>query len=140
MHSVGESMKYIKKLTTSTVLAGFAFATLPALAAEDINPKELLNLSLEQLSNIEVTSVSKKSEKASEAAAAIFVITQDDIRHSGMTSIPELLRMVPGLSVAQLNAHDWAITSRGTSSQFANKLLVLIDGRTVYTPLFSGVY
>jgi len=100
----------------------------------------LLNLSLQQLSDVEVTSVSKKAEKASQAAAAIYVITQEDIRRSGLQSVPELLRMVPGLQVAQSGAHNWAITSRGFDSQFSNKLLVLIDGRTVYTPVFSGVY
>lgn len=111
-----------------------------AQAAEEINPDDLLNLSLEQLGNIEVTSVSKRSEKASEAAAAIFVVTSDDIRRSGATTIPEVLRFVPGLSVAQAGSHSWAISSRGLTGQFANKLLVLIDGRSVYTPLFSGVY
>lgn len=117
------------------------FTAAPVWAADsDINPQDLLNLSMEQLGNIEVTSVSKHSEKASEAAAAIFVVTNDDIRRSGATSIPEALRMVPGLSVAQAGAHSWAISSRGVTGQFANKLLVLIDGRTVYTPLFSGVY
>jgi iron complex outermembrane receptor protein len=100
----------------------------------------LLNLSLQQLSDEEVTSVSKKAEKASQAAAAIYVITQEDIRRSGMQSVPELLRMVPGLQVAQTGSQNWAITSRGFDSQFSNKLLVLIDGRTVYTPVFSGVY
>ena len=133
-----------KTLTTTALSSAFiiastmnAYASLPG---DDINPNDLLNLSLEQLSNIEVTSVSRRSEKASEAAAALYVITQDDIRHSGMTNIPELLRMVPGLDVAQSGAHQWAISSRGSNGQFSNKLLVLIDGRTVYTPLFSGVY
>jgi len=109
-------------------------------ATPEMNPGDLLSMSLEQLSNIEVTSVSKKAEKASEAAAAIYVISQDDIRRSGATSIPEVLRVVPGLSVAQSGSHGWAISSRGSSDQFSNKLLVLIDGRSVYTPLFSGVY
>ncbi len=134
-------MSCMPKLIASTILCSMAFMLSDtASAMDDINPDELLNLSLEQLSNIEVTSVSKRSEKASEAAGAIFVITQDDIRRSGHTSIPELLRMVPGLSVAQSSSHGWVITSRGTSNQFANKLLVLMDGRSVYTPLFSGVY
>lgn len=126
--------------TTALVSLSYGIATQGAYAAEDISTKELLDLSLEQLSNIEVTSVSKKSEKASEAAAAIFVITQDDIRRSGATQIPDLLRMVPGLSVAQAGSHKWAVSSRGFNDHFANKLLVLIDGRSVYTPLFSGVY
>lgn len=140
-------MLRIPSLAHSTILGSVAFAlsfSTPVMAAEgnseDINTHELLNLSLEQLSNIEVTSVSKRAEKAREAAAAIFVITPDDIRQSGATAIPELLRMVPGLNVAQSGSHQWAISSRGSNDQFSNKLLVLIDGRTVYTPLFSGVF
>lgn len=88
----------------------------------------------------EVTLVSRKPERLSEAAAAIYVITQEDIRRSGFTSIPELLRMVPGLQVARNNANKWGISSRGFNGRFANKLLVLIDGRSVYTLLFSGVH
>jgi iron complex outermembrane receptor protein len=103
-------------------------------------PNDLSNKSIEDLMNIEVTSVSKKEQKISEVAAAIFVVTQEDIRRSGATSIPEVLRMVPGLDVAQINANNWAISARGFNLQFANKLLVLIDGRAVYTPLFGGVY
>ena len=112
-------------------------AETPALESET---QDLAELSLEELMDVEVTSVSKKTQKLSESAAAIFVITEEDIRRSGMTSIPELLRMVPGIEVARLTANKWAITSRGFNGQYANKLLVLIDGRSVYTPLFSGVY
>lgn len=101
---------------------------------------DFLNVSLDQLADIEVTSVSKKSEKASQAAAAIYVITQEDIRRSGFTSIPEALRMVPGLNVARSGSNQWAISSRGFNDQFSNKLLVLMDGRTVYSPIFSGVW
>ncbi len=138
-------MVYAKKLNTKIWMAALlcTCASTPVYASNpepDINPSDLLNLSLEQLSNVEVTSVSKKREKASEAAAAIYVISSDDIRRSGATSIPELLRGVPGLSVAQSGSHSWAISSRGFTGQFANKLLVLIDGRSVYTPLFSGVW
>jgi iron complex outermembrane receptor protein len=103
-------------------------------------PRDLTALSLEELMNIEVTSVSKKEQKLSQAAAAVYVITQEDIRRSGATSIPEALRMAPGLQVARINGSKWAISARGFNGQFANKLLVLIDGRSVYTPLFSGVY
>jgi iron complex outermembrane recepter protein len=103
-------------------------------------PVDLTDRSLEDLMNIEVTSVSKKEQKLSHVASAIFVITSEDIRRSGATKIPDLLRMVPGLNVAQINGTAWEISSRGFNSQFANKLLVLIDGRTVYSPLFSGVY
>lgn len=127
---------------TSTALAGVGacLASFSAQAAVEPKAAALLSLSLEELSNVQITSVSKRSEKASEAAAAVFVITQEDIRRSGMTNIPELLRMVPGLNVAQSGSHQWAVSSRGLSGQFADTLLVLMDGRTVYTPLYSGVY
>ena len=102
--------------------------------------RDLSEISLEDLMNVEVTSVSKKEQKLSQTAAAIHVITQEDIRRSGLTSIPELLRRVPGVHVARIDANKWAISARGFNSRFANKMLVLIDGRSVYTPLFSGVY
>lgn len=110
------------------------------LFSQQQSGKNLAQASLEDLLNIQVTSVSKKEETLSRAAAAVFVITQEDIRRSGATNIPDLLRMVPGLDVAQINANTWAITARGFNLQFANKLLVLVDGRAVYTPLFGGVY
>ncbi|MCP4686903.1 MAG: TonB-dependent receptor, partial [Desulfobacterales bacterium] len=100
----------------------------------------LKSLSLEDLADIEVTSVSKKLEKLADAPAAVFVITSEDIRRSGVTSIPEALRMAPGVQVARLNANIWAITARGFNGQFANKLLVMIDGRAVYSPTYSGVH
>jgi iron complex outermembrane receptor protein len=96
--------------------------------------------SLEQLLNVEVTSVSKKEQKLSQTAAAVFVISQEDIRRSGAVLLPDLLRMVPGVQVAQIDANAWAITIRGFNSQYSNKVLVLVDGRSVYTPSFSGVY
>ena len=113
-----------------------------ATAAEDESEfsGELIELSIEDLVKVKVTSVSKRPQKILEAAAAIFVINQEDIRRSGAVSIPEVLRMVPGLEVAKIDSNKWAVTSRGFNGRFANKLLVLIDGRTVYTPLFSGVY
>lgn len=116
----------------SIILLGFALD----LQAEDSN---LLDLSLEELSKIPVTSVSKHAEQLNNAPAAIFVLTGHEINRSGATSIPEALRLVPGLSVAKINSHYWAITSRGFNSLFANKLLVLVDGRTVYNSIFSGV-
>jgi iron complex outermembrane recepter protein len=103
-------------------------------------PADLTELSLEELMDVAVTSVSKRSEPISGAAAAVYVLTQEDLRRSGATSIPEALRMVPGLDVARIDANKWAITARGFNGRFANKLLVLIDGRSVYTPLFSGVF
>ncbi|HXM99570.1 MAG TPA: TonB-dependent receptor [Candidatus Dormibacteraeota bacterium] len=110
----------------------------PASAQQTL--KEMSEKSLEDLMNIEVTSVSKKPQPMSKVASAIFVIRQEDIRNSGAVNISGLLRMVPGLDVAQINAHSWAISARGLNEEFANKLLVLIDGRTVYSPLFAGVY
>jgi iron complex outermembrane recepter protein len=104
------------------------------------SPTELKRLSVEQLMQINVTSVSRQSEKLSEAASAIQVITNDEIRRSGATSIPDALRLASNLQVAQFGAHTWAITARGFNSVTANKLLVLVDGRTVYSPLFSGTF
>lgn len=101
---------------------------------------DLFQWSLEELGRIKVTSVSKKSENLSSAAAAIHVITQEDLRRSGVDSLPEALRMAPGLDVARASSRQWAISSRGFNNVFANKLLVLLDGRTIYTPLFSGVF
>ena len=101
---------------------------------------DLADASLEDLMKVEVTSVSKKEQSLSRTAAAVFVITQEDIERSGATNIPDLLRMVPGLDVAQINASNWAISARGLNGQFSNELLVLIDGRNVYTPSFGGVF
>lgn len=101
---------------------------------------DLTHLSLEALLNIEVTSASKKPQSLSDTTAALFVITQEDMRRSGVTSIPDALRMVPGLQVARIDANKWAVSSRGFNSRLANKLLVLVDGRSIYTQLFSGVY
>ena len=103
-------------------------------------PGSLAQLNLEQLGNIEVTSVSKEPEQVWHTAAAVSVITQDDIRRSGATSVPEVLRLVPGVEVAQIDSDHWSIAIRGLSGQFSKDLLVLIDGRSVYTLLYSGVY
>ena len=130
----------------AALLAGISFL-LPATAAEPASGSggsgskvDVMEMDLEALMRIEVTSVSKRPEKLSDAAAAIYVITNEDIRRSGVTSIPEALRMAPGLEVARQDSHTWAISSRGFNDEFANQLLVLIDGRSVYTPLFAGVY
>ena len=111
----------------------------PLLLAGNL-PEDLTKLTLEQLMDIEVTSVSKKPEKAAQAPAAVFVITQEDIRRSGATHIPEVLRMVPGVEVARIDGNKWAVSIRGFNGLFARKLLVLIDGRSVYTGLFSGTF
>lgn len=101
---------------------------------------DLTEVSLEDLMNIEVTSVSKKEQKLSKAGAAVFVITQEDIRRSGATNLPDVLRMAPGVHVARIDANTWAISIRGFTDRYGDKVLVLIDGRSVYTPSFSGVY
>jgi iron complex outermembrane receptor protein len=123
------------------MLAGMLAAlSAQATTPDSTLPDDLTGMSMEALMNIEVTSVAKKPQLQSDAAAAIFVITNDDLRRWGVTNIPEALRRVPGIDVARIDASKWAITSRGFNSRFANKLLVLVDGRSVYTPLFAGVY
>ncbi len=101
---------------------------------------DLTGMSIEALMDVKVTSVSKKAQHLSDSAAAIFVITNDDLRRSAVTNIPDALRMVPGVNVARIDSNKWAVNSRGSTSRFSNKLLVLIDGRSVYTPSFSGVF
>jgi outer membrane receptor protein involved in Fe transport len=120
-----------------TAIALVTSAALPALSQQ---APDLTQKSLEDLMNIQVTSVSKREQTTSQAAAAVFVISRDDIRRSGALNIPDLLRMVPGLDVAQIDASRWAVTARGFNGQFSNKLLVLIDGRAVYNPIFAGVF
>ena len=101
---------------------------------------ELKDLSLEELLHVDVTSVRKKDQPLDQTPAAVYVITRDQIRRSGMTSIPELLRLAPGVNVARINGNSWAISVRGFNSSLSDKLLVIIDGRAVYNPLFSGVF
>ncbi|MDC4203813.1 MAG: TonB-dependent receptor plug domain-containing protein [Candidatus Manganitrophus sp.] len=105
------------------------------------NPQDTLTeLSLEELMNVEIVTYSKNPIKWFDTPAAIFVITQEDIRRSGVTSVPEALRMAPGVQVARINANQWAIGIRGFTSRLSRSILVLIDGRSVYNPLFAGVY
>jgi len=136
-HKTGPAIRAAK-----IVLATFLSALLAgnAIAQNQKTVPDVTAMSMEDLMNMQVTSVSKRTQKVADAAAAIFVITQEDIRRSGATSIPEALRLVPGLEVARIDENKWAIGSRGFNGRFDNKLLVLIDGRSVYTPLFSGVY
>jgi iron complex outermembrane recepter protein len=100
----------------------------------------LKQLSLAELGNLEVTTTSKEPEEVWKTAAAIYVLTQDDIRRSGATSIPDVLRLVPGVEVAQVNSNIWSVGIRGFGSAFSKSVLVMIDGRSVYTPMFAGVY
>src|SRR6266446_1537186 len=100
----------------------------------------LKQLSLADLGNVEVTTASKEPEAVWQTPAAVFVITQEDIRRSGARNIPEVLRLAPGVEIAQVDSDHWSIAIRGFGAVLASKLLVLIDGRSVYTPLFAGVY
>jgi iron complex outermembrane recepter protein len=128
-----------RQILSLLLVAVFSATSMFAQVQQNVVP-DVTAMSMEDLMNVQVTSVSKRTQKLADAAAAIFVITQDDIRRSGATNIPEALRMVPGVQVARIDENKWAIASRGFNGRFDNKLLVLIDGRSVYTPLFSGVY
>ena len=138
--AAGESHVAADWKVRAPTLAVALFVALNLRAAEPKGQPDLTELPIETLLQIEVTSVARKVEKLSESPAAISVITQDDIRRFGATSIPEALRLAPGLEVARLDANQWAISARGFNDVFANKLLVLQDGRSIYTPLFSGVF
>ncbi|WP_028585989.1 TonB-dependent receptor plug domain-containing protein [Desulfogranum mediterraneum] len=116
------------------------FMTLSVTTAQGSSAEDVLDLDLESLMQIQITSAGRKVQNLNEVPAAAYVIDQEAIRNSGATSIPEALRLVPGIQVARISSSKWAISSRGFNSTFANKLLVQIDGRSVYTPSFSGVY
>lgn len=128
----------MNKTLTCVLLSALALPSY-ALAADSSGLGDLGDMSLESLGKI-VTSVSRKPEDSFRSAAAIYVISNDDIKASGATHIAEVLRGVPGLDVARFDSSNWAISSRGGNAFFSNKLLVQVDGRTIYTPLFSGVY
>jgi iron complex outermembrane recepter protein len=129
----------------SRAIAFVALGTLvvllssPSVRAQD-SKDDLAALNIENLMKIQVSSVSRRAQPLSETAAAVFVISQEDIRHSGATNIPDLLRMIPGVYVARINASTWAICVRGFNGRFSNELLVMVDGRTIYSPTFGGVF
>lgn len=139
-------MKYLRVFSRSAgvLLLAFLWLNEPAGHGAEVllagAAPDFSSMSLEELMKYPITSVSKRPENLSEAPAAIYLLTQEDIRRSGATSIPEVLRLVPGLDVARVDAHTWAISARGFNDVFANKLLVVQDGRSIYTPLFSGVF
>ncbi|KQW87222.1 hypothetical protein ASC94_27850 [Massilia sp. Root418] len=111
-----------------------------ALGAETVPDSDLADLSIEQLSNILINSVSRQDERLNNAAASVFILTGSELRRSGVRSLPEALRLAPNLQVARVDARNYAVTARGFNNAFENKLLVLIDGRSIYSPLFSGVF
>jgi iron complex outermembrane recepter protein len=129
---------WAQRLVVSAVV--LCAAGIPVHAQEALSPRELADLSLEDLANLQITSVSRRAQNVSGAPASIYVITTDDIRRSGATTLPELLRLAPNLQVARIDSVQYAITARGFNNAVGNKLLVLLDGRTIYTPLFSGVF
>src|ERR1700739_1281307 len=143
---------YFYGLNRRLMLTAYAILGLFVIAGTELNltaqgkfngqnsPQDLNQLNLAQLGSIEVTTCQKEPEQIWRVPAAVFVITQEDIRRSGATSIPEALRLAPGVEVGRIDADHWSVAIRGFAGQFSKNLLVLIDGRSVYTPLFSGVY
>src|SRR5205807_5206069 len=117
------------------LLAGLGNQSLAAPQENAANGEPLKQLSLAELGNVEVITTSKEPEQIWKASAAIYVLTDEDIRRSGATSIPEVLRLVPGVEVARINSNSWSVAIRGFGSAFSKSVLVLIDGRSVYTPL-----
>lgn len=132
MHHQREALRTARALL---VLAVASLSGAATQAAEDF-----LDLNLREVLDLDITTASRKPQSVSQAAAAVFVITAEDIRHSPARTLPDLLRTVPGLQVASITRSTWAISARGLNGRSANKLLVLIDGRSVYSPLFGGVY
>jgi iron complex outermembrane receptor protein len=124
---------------SAAFLAGTLLGPLIIAGKPQQSTPDLGNLSLDSLASMEATSVSRREQTLAEAAGAIFVITSEDIRRSGMSNVAELLRTVPGLDVAEIDANKWSITARGFGERYPDKTLVLLDGRTLYSPLTSGV-
>ena len=114
-------------------------ATAPLAFGQAVLP-DFGQLSLDELASIKITSFTNKEQKLSQVAGAVYVITREQIARSGLTSVPELLRLAPGVDVAQANGNQWSVSVRGTVGVYTDKLLVLIDGRSIYSPVFSGVY
>src|SRR5207302_10216562 len=132
-----QSLASLRAAATSLLLLA---ASVSAAPQNDNDSGSLKHLSLEQLGSLEVTTVSKKPVAVSRTPAAVYVITQEDIRRSGVTSLPEALRLAPGVDVARIDSFKWSIGIRGFGTRTSRGVLVLIDGRSVYSPLFHGVY
>ncbi len=131
---------YLAALAAPIAISSQLCFSQQVMDASTQDVEALSELSLESLMDIDVTSVSKKKEKLQEAPAAIEVLTQEDLQKSGVRSLPEALRLVPGVEVQQLDRNRWAVSIRGFNGAFTDKLLVLLDGRTLYTPLFGGTF
>jgi len=132
---MGREFRAGARRVAAALAAGVAFAT----AAADARP-DLADLTLEQLGNLVVTSASRREERLADAATSIYVISAQEIRSSGATTLPQALQLAPNLNVARADTAQYAISARGFNNLLANKMLVLIDGRALYTPLFSGVF
>lgn len=135
--------RFAWSLVATSLSVGLLSAPLTVRAQAPVSTDEsvdLTELSIEKLRTVKVSSAAKKPQRIIETTAAICVLTARDIQRTGATTLPEVLRTVPGIQVARIDANKWAVTARGFNGLFAAKLLVLIDGRTVYSPLFSGVY
>src|SRR5205814_9606805 len=130
-------------MSRTSLLTKMLVAAWPLVAqsaGQESSPKKLAEMDIEDLMNIQITSVSKKAQRVKAVAAAVFVITSEDIRRSGLHSLPEILRLAPGVQVAQIDSGSWAISIRGFNDEFSNKLLVLVDGRSIYDELFGGIF
>ena len=138
--SIGHILITILLASLLSLVAPLQASRAQTVEGDQNAPGNLKHLSLEQLGDVKVTTASKQPEKVWRTPAAIYVITQEDIRRSGATSIPEILRLAPGVEVSRTDSDHWAVGIRGFGGQFSKSLLVLIDGRSVYTPLFAGVY
>lgn len=125
-------------LTTQACLV--ISSTTTVLANNTTTDDNYFDMGLAQLMQMTVTSVSKKPQSLADTAAAVFVISQEDIRRSGVTTIPEALAMAPGIQVARISSSKWSVSARGFGGYTSNKLLVMIDGRSVYTPAYSGTF
>lgn len=117
-------------------VALFCFLATKVVASD--NP--LLSMDLESLMELHVTAVTKRTQNLQQAASAVYVIRKEDIRRSGATLLPDVLTLAPGIDVSRINSHLWGVTARGLKGLFSNKLLVMVDGRSVYSPYFAGVY
>jgi len=142
MNSIATHRPYWPYLVIAILVTSTLFSSKTAIAESRVVLPELVKpdeLGLEALLKVKVTTASRKTQSLQDVAAAAFVITHDDIERSGATSIPEVLRMAPGVNVARIASNRWAVSARGFNGRFSNKLLVLMDGRAIYSPLFSGV-
>jgi iron complex outermembrane receptor protein len=139
MESADMSEEERMRINSIGIFLSVAAASLAWCADPPVLP-DFGALSLDELANIKITSFTGKQQKLSQVAGSVYVITQEQIARSGLTSVPELLRLAPGIDVARVNGNQWSVSARGSVGAYANKLLVLIDGRSVYSPIFSGVY